>query len=169
MTEHKITFHKHEVVGARIAREMVAHLGIPKQEQDMVVKLVRNHQFYFQEETPDKKIESWIAEMGIEAMEYQLDLRVSDRMASGKKSAKKTPRTKEYMRVWSLYQKALDNPNFFFFEDLDVSRYDLKSAGVPVEKITSVLHSLRSLVRQDKNKNNKETLLSFVPKVTNND
>lgn len=156
------TFHKHEIVGAQISREGLNKVGLPKHEVDLIAKLVRNHQFYFKDDVPDKTIESWIAEMGQEAMEYQLKIRIADRL--GAKSSN-TPKTKYFTRIEDLFYKAYNNPRFYFFEDLDITHQDLYQAGVPGDKHNSVLHALRNSVKQDPTKNKKEVLLQLTKKV----
>lgn len=78
-----ITFYNHEVVGARIAKNIAERLRFSKKEKVKLVKLVRWHQFTVDEDQTDKAIRRFIKRVGKENLDDMLDLRVADRLGGG--------------------------------------------------------------------------------------
>ena len=89
-----ITFYNHEVVGARIAKNIALRLKFSRNENERLFKLVRWHQFTVDETQSDKAIRRFIKKVGVENIDDMLELRRADRVGSG---AKETSwRTEEF-------------------------------------------------------------------------
>jgi len=78
-----ITFYNHEVVGARISKNMANRLKFSNKEKNRLWTLVRRHQFTVDENQTDKSIRRFIKNVGKENINDMLDLRVGDRLGGG--------------------------------------------------------------------------------------
>lgn len=81
--EAERTFHGHEVIGARMTRQIMKRLTFSKADTERVVNLVRHHMFLFQFESTDKAIRRIIRRVGPDNIQDLVDLRVGDRLGSG--------------------------------------------------------------------------------------
>ncbi|OGF82412.1 hypothetical protein A3B18_03650 [Candidatus Giovannonibacteria bacterium RIFCSPLOWO2_01_FULL_46_13] len=78
------TFYGHDVVGAKVSREILTRLRFPKDFIEKVSKLVRFHLFYYNvDEVTESSVRRLIAKVGIEDMEDLIRVRICDRMGSG--------------------------------------------------------------------------------------
>src|SRR5947209_11262270 len=106
-TLFRSTFHGHEVVGARMAKKALQNLKFPNDIIDEVVKLIRWHMFF---SDPDKvtlsAVRRIITNVGQEHIKELLDLRICDRIGTGR--PKEQPfRLRKYM---SMVDEALRDP-----------------------------------------------------------
>jgi tRNA nucleotidyltransferase (CCA-adding enzyme) len=83
------TFYGHEVVGSRVTRKALNDLRLPKKTVEKVVKLVRWHMFF---SDPDQitlsAVRRMIANVGKEDIWDLMNLRVCDRIGTGRPKAK---------------------------------------------------------------------------------
>ena len=78
------TFYNHEVVGARMASQILNRLKFPKKEAEKIVKLVRYHLFYYNVgEVGENSVRRLVRNVGPEYMEELLQVRQADRIGSG--------------------------------------------------------------------------------------
>lgn len=78
------TFYNHEVVGARMTKEILERLKFPKKDIEKIVKLVRYHLFYYNAgEVTDASVRRLVKNVGPESMEELLEVRMADRIGSG--------------------------------------------------------------------------------------
>ncbi len=77
------TFHGHEVIGARMVRQIMRRLKFSKADTERVTNLVRHHMFLFQFESTDKSIRRIVRRVGPENVDDLIALRVGDRLGSG--------------------------------------------------------------------------------------
>jgi tRNA nucleotidyltransferase (CCA-adding enzyme) len=88
--ENGITFHKHEVVSTKMAKNIVVRMGLKKTEADFVVSLVSNHMYQYDRVWKDATIRKFINRVGL-TKEYVgrmgefplFQLRHADRMGRG--------------------------------------------------------------------------------------
>lgn len=78
-----ITFYNHEVVGASIAANIADRLRLSRKQKELLVKLVRWHQFTVSERQTNSAIRRFIRNVGRENIKDMLDLRVADRLGGG--------------------------------------------------------------------------------------
>lgn len=78
-----VTFYNHEVVGARMAKEIAIRLRLSKKQTDKVLTLVRWHQFTVDERQTDSAIRRFIRRVGKENIDDMLALRIGDRLGGG--------------------------------------------------------------------------------------
>lgn len=112
------TFYNHEVIGARVARDIGRRLRLSKQQIDRLFTLVRFHMFHYQEHNTDAAIRRFMRKVGLENIDDILDLREGDRLGSG---ARKTSWRLEEMKQRMIEQ--LHQP--LTTHDLAVDGYDL--------------------------------------------
>ncbi|MCH7529547.1 HD domain-containing protein [Patescibacteria group bacterium] len=149
------TFHGHDVVGARLTRKILIGLKYSKKTVDAVVKLVRWHMFF---SDPEKitlsAVRRIIGNVGEESIWFLMDLRVCDRVGTGR--PKENPY--RFRKYKSMVEEALRDP---------ISVGMLKIDGNSLMKITNeksgpkigyTLHALLEEVLEDPTLNTKEYL-----------
>ena len=78
------TFYNHEMVGARLAFEILNRLKFSKKDIDKVVLLIRYHMFYYNtDEVTEASVRRLVKNVGPENMEELLQVRQADRIGSG--------------------------------------------------------------------------------------
>lgn len=78
------TFYNHEIVGAKMTRDILERLKFPKKEIEKITKLVRYHLFYYNVgEVKEASVRRLVKNVGIENMEELLEVRQADRIGSG--------------------------------------------------------------------------------------
>lgn len=78
-----ITFYNHEIIGASIVRNIADRLHFSKKDRDLLVKLVRFHQFTVDEKQTDTALRRFIRNVGRENLDDMLALRTGDRLGGG--------------------------------------------------------------------------------------
>ena len=148
------TFYGHDVIGARIAKNVLTRLKFPKEVIDIVTTLVRWHMFF---SDPDKitlsAVRRVVARVGTDHIMDLLNLRVCDRIGTGR--PKEHPfRLRKYM---SMVDEAMRDP-------ISVSMLKIDGKGImalgeaPGPKIGAVLHALLEEVLDDPSRNTEEYL-----------
>jgi len=154
------TFYNHEVVGARIARNIAKRLKFSKKEEEKLVTLVRWHQFTVDERQTDSAIRRFIRNVGKENLEDILALRVGDRLGGG---AKETS--------WRLekFKKRLEEVQIqpFSVTDLKINGHDvMEILGVPSgPQVGQILNQIFEEVVEKKIENEREILLSRLQEI----
>jgi len=78
------TFYSHEIVGAKMTRQILRRLKFSNKDIDKVVKLVRYHLFYYDiDEVTESSVRRLLRNVGIENIEELLQVRYCDRIGSG--------------------------------------------------------------------------------------
>lgn len=78
------TFYNHEVVGAKMAFEILNRLKFSKKDIEKITKLVRYHLFYYNVgEVSESSVRRLVRNVGPENMEELLQVRQADRIGSG--------------------------------------------------------------------------------------
>jgi tRNA nucleotidyltransferase (CCA-adding enzyme) len=148
------TFYGHEVIGAKIARRVLADLKYPKETIETVTTLVRWHMFF---SDPDKitlsAVRRIITRVGTDHIKDLLNLRVCDRIGTGR--PKEHPfRLRKYM---SMVEEAMRDP--ISVKMLHIDGYTLMGMGIPAgPRIGWLLHALLEEVLDDPTKNTPEYL-----------
>jgi tRNA nucleotidyltransferase (CCA-adding enzyme) len=156
-TRGMITFYGHEVVGAKMAKEICERLRFTNKETEKVVTLVRMHMFAYQPEMTDAAIRRIIRKVGKENIADMVLLRIADRKGSGSKTT-----SWRFMELQKRIGEQLFEPmeiNDMVVDGRDVMEV-LKVKPGPI--IGKVLKELFEEVLEDTSKNNKEYLLSRI-------
>lgn len=148
-----VTFHNHEVVGARTAKRIAERLKLPKKDQDKIFTLVRWHMFHYDPKMTDSAIRRFIRRVGVENIHDMIALRIGDRIGSGAKTTS-----------WRLteLQKRIGEQ---LYEPLSLKDMVVDGGDVmrilnikPSRKIGEILNALFEEIIEDSSKNTKEYL-----------
>jgi len=155
-----ITFYNHEVVGAKIAKNIADRLRFSKKEKDKLYILVRYHQFTVTEEQTDSAIRRFIRNVGVKNIKDMLDLRIADRLGGG---ARETSwRLEEFKKRLIEVQK---QP--FSIKDLKIDGNDvmkvLRLRSGP--RVGEILNKLFEEVVEKKIDNERKTLLKRLEEI----
>ncbi len=149
-----VTFYNHEVIGARMAKEIGKRLRLPKEACDRMFTLVRWHMFTYETFVTDAYIRRFLRRVGTENMEDMFALRTGDRIGSGSKAT--SWRLEELKdRIWAELHQPLK------VTDLAIDGNDLMQAFEikPGPIIGKVLNDLLEDVLENPDHNTKELLL----------
>lgn len=151
-----ITFYNHEVIGARVAKQIAHRLRLSKDDTDRLFTLVRHHMFHYQPTMTDAAIRRFMRKVGLRNIDDILDVREGDRLGSG---ARKTSWRLEEMKQRMIDQ--LHQP--LDVTDLTINGHDLITHFQlePGRIIGYVLQELFEQVMDKPELNTKETLLSL--------
>lgn len=149
----RYTFFGHEVVGAKMAREIMKRLRMPKDLAEKVEMLVRWHMFFADPDTITlSAVRRTIARVGQENIEDLLNLRVLDRIGTGR--PKEQPfRFRKYK---AMVDQALRDPVSVKRLKTDGARIMQQTGEKPGPKLGYVLHALLEEVLEDPDKNTQE-------------
>jgi tRNA nucleotidyltransferase (CCA-adding enzyme) len=155
-----ITFYNHEVISARIAKNIAERLRLSSKQAEKLWRLVRWHQFTVNENQTDSAIRRFITKVGLENVSDMLDLRIGDRLGGG---ARETSwRLEEFKKRLIEVQK---QP--FTVKDLKIGGADvMKTLGIePGPKVGEILKRLYTLVIEKKIDNERDTLFEEIKKI----
>lgn len=149
------TFYNHEIVGAKMTKQILERLKFPKKEIEKVYILVRYHLFYYNVgEVGEASIRRLVKNVGAENMEELLQVRMADRIGSG------VPKAEPYkLRHFKyLIDKVAQDP--ISAKMLKINGNDIIEMLKinPGPKVGCILDILLSKVLEDPTNNNKEFL-----------
>lgn len=156
------TFYNHEVVGARMAFEILNRLKFSKKDIEKITKLVRYHLFYYNvDEVSESSVRRLVKNIGPENMDELLQIRQADRIGSGVPKAE--PYKLRHLRY--IVEKVSKDP--ISVKMLKVSGEDIMEilSVKPGPKVGQVLDVLLGYVLEDPKKNSKEFLFSEIKKL----
>ena len=151
------TFYGHDVVGGRVAREILERLKFPKETVEYVSSMVRWHMFFSDtEQITLSAVRRLISNVGKEKIWDLVNLRICDRVGTGR------PKEEPYRfrKYQSMIQQALVDP---------VSLKQMKTSGDRIMSVTQetpgprvglILNALFGEVLDDPSKNTVEYLES---------
>ena len=149
-----ITFYNHEIVGARMIKNISERLRLSKADSEKLWKLVRFHQFTVNEDQTDAALRRFIKRVTPELVHDMLDLRVGDRLGGG--ASETSWRLEEFKKRLVDVQK---QP--FAIKDLKINGKDIMAelniAAGP--KVGEILKKLFDEVIEKSLENTKENLL----------
>ena len=143
------TFHGHEVVGAKMAKKILADLRMPQETIHVVVALVRWHMFFSDPDTVTlSAVRRTIRNVGTEHIKDLLTLRMCDRIGTGR--PKEQPfRLRKFM---SMVDEALRDPISVSMLKIDGTRL-IEMGERPGPRLGWILHALLEEVLEDPKKN----------------
>ena len=149
------TFHGHEVVGSRVTKKSLESLHFSHETVEKVTKLVRWHMFF---SDPEKitlsAVRRMISNVGTENIEDLLNLRICDRVGTGR--PKEQPfRFRKYK---AMVDQALRDPLSVSMLNVDGNHIMEEFHEKPGPRIGYVLHALLEDVLDDSTHNSKEYL-----------
>ena len=154
--KHKqYSFHGHEVVGAKMAKNILERLRLPRELTEKVVNLVRWHMFFADpDEITLSAVRRTITRIGEENIENLLNLRVCDRIGTGR--PKEQPfRFRKYK---AMVDEALRDPISVKMLKINGDKIMDITGEKPGKKLGYTLHALLEEVLEDPGKNTEEYL-----------
>lgn len=158
------TFYNHEIIGAKITKNILERLRFPKKIIEKVVHLVKHHMFYLEiDKVTMAAVRRLARRLGLENLEDFFKLREADRIGSGVQKA--VPYRLRYLKY--LIQKAQIEP--ITPKQLKVNGNDvmeiLKISSGP--KVGWILKILLNEVIENPKKNEREYLLRRIKELGN--
>jgi tRNA nucleotidyltransferase (CCA-adding enzyme) len=149
------TFYGHEVVGAKMAKQILERLKFPRETIDIVEKLVRWHMFFSDpDEITLSAVRRTIVRIGQDHIEDLLNLRVCDRIGTGR--PKEQPfRFRQYK---AMVDQALRDPISVRMLKVDGNKIMALTGEKPGKKLGYILHALMEEVLEDPGKNSEQYL-----------
>jgi len=148
-----VTFHNHEVVGARTAKKIADRLRLSKKDQDRIFTLVRWHMFHYDPKMTDAAIRRFIRRVGVENIHDVIALRIGDRVGSGSKTTS--------WRLTELQKRVGEQ----LYEPLSLKDMKIDGSKVmeilkikPSRKVGEILNALFEEIIDDSSKNTPEYL-----------
>ncbi len=156
------TFYNHEVIGAKMAEQILNRLKFPKRDSERIVRLVRYHLFYYNVgEVGEASVRRLVRKVGLDYVDELLQVRMADRIGSG--CPKAEPYKLRHMRY--LIEKTAKDP--ISVKMLRVNGGDVMKILdiLPGPKIGAILDVLLGYVLEDPAKNDKVFLTDQVRKL----
>ncbi|MCX6712498.1 MAG: HD domain-containing protein, partial [Candidatus Vogelbacteria bacterium] len=153
------TFYGHEVVGERMAVQIMSRLKFSNKEIELVQKMVRNHMFFAD---PDKitlsAVRRVIVNVGPEYIWDLMNLRICDRIGMGR------PKEEPYRlrKYESMIEEALRAPTSVGMLKIDGKRVMEVTRETPGPKIGYILNALLEEALENPEINNEEFLVKRV-------
>lgn len=149
-----VTFYGHEVVGARMARDIARRLRLPKKDIDRIFTLVRWHMFTYSPEMTDAAVRRFIKRVGRENINDMMMLRIGDRKGGGSNATSWRLRELQQRIGENLYEP-------MSLKDLAINGSDLMEALElsPGKKVGEILNALFEEVIEEPERNNAVYLL----------
>ncbi|MCS7184119.1 MAG: HD domain-containing protein [Patescibacteria group bacterium] len=150
------TFYNHEIVGAKMTRQILQRLRFSKKIIDKVVHLVKNHMFYLEiDKVTMSAVRRLVHRLGLENLEDFFKLREADRIGSGVQKA--VPYRLRYLKY--LIHKSQIKP--ITPQELKINGNDvMEKLNIPSgPKVGWFLKILLNEVIDDPQKNNREYLI----------
>jgi tRNA nucleotidyltransferase (CCA-adding enzyme) len=149
------TFYNHEVVGEKMARQILFRLKFSGKDIEKITKLIKYHMFYYNVgEVSESSVRRLVKNMGPENMEELLQLREADRIGSG------VPKAEPYKlrHLKYIIEKVSKDP--ISVKMLKLNGKDvMNTLGInPGPKVGQILGILLSYVLDDPKKNAKKLL-----------
>ncbi|KKS89229.1 MAG: PolyA polymerase [Parcubacteria group bacterium GW2011_GWF2_43_11] len=156
------TFYNHEVIGARMAAQLLTRLRFSQKDAEKITKLVRFHLFYYNvDEVTESSVRRLVRQVGQENTEELLQVRMCDRIGSG------VPKAEPYKLRHLKYviDKVSQDP--ISVKMLKVTGNDvMKELDIqPGPKVGQILDILLSYVLEDPKNNQKEFLEKEIVKL----
>lgn len=152
--EGEYSFFNHEVIGARLARDIARRFRLSKDDCQRVFTLVRWHMFHYQPQLTDAAIRRFIRRVGVENIDDIMALREGDRVGSGSKRTS--------WRLEEMKQRIHDQ----LHQPMKVTDLVIKGEDVmkaleipPSRQVGETLQLLFEEVFEDPEKNTREYLL----------
>ncbi len=156
------TFYGHEIVGAKMAGQILRRLCFPKKQCDKISKLVKYHLFYYNvDEVGASSVRRLLKNVGQENIEELLQVRKADRIGSG------VPKAEPYKlrHLKYLLEKVVQDPiapKMLAINGQDIMKLLNIQSG---PKVGHILSYLLSQVLSEPKKNKKEFLVGEVEKL----
>lgn len=152
------TFYHHETVSAKMTKELLERLRLPKRTIEAVTHLVRMHMFHYESVWTDAAVRRFIVSTGVEYIDRLFLLRRADSAAITGTNALLPDLVEFQTRIDAI----IAQDHVFSLKDLAVTGNDLKKAGIlHGPSIGTVLQELHQTVLEDPSLNTKDRLIEI--------
>lgn len=152
-------FYGHAEPSAEITAKVVNRLRFDRKSQDQIILLVKIHDEQF--EATKKNVRKWLNRLGPEMIFLFIEMKRADMLAHA--AGTQTERLKKLDEFQKIAEEEIAEMSCFSLKDLAVSGKDLIGIGVPEGKeIGMLLNIVLDLVMQEKLKNDKEEILTYI-------
>lgn len=150
-----VIFYNHEVVGAKVAKEVAERLHLSNKQKQRIYTLIRWHMFTVDEHITDSAVRRFIRRVGVENVKDMIDLRIGDRLGGGTQTAESWRLKKFKERL----EEQLHPP--FSINDMAIDGNDIMDELKipPGRKIGEYLQKLFAEVDEDLSLNNRDYLI----------
>jgi len=156
------TFYNHEVVGAKMTRQILSRLRFSNKDVKKITKLVRYHLFYYHpDEVGESSVRRLVSQVGLEDMDELIQVRMCDRIGSG--CPKAEPYKLRHLRY--VIEKVSQDP--ISSRKLEVSGEEIMNILDidPGPRVGQILDILLGHVLDDPKKNKKGILKKEIKKL----
>lgn len=160
--EGYVIFYNHEVIGAKIAKEISERLRLSNKQKEKVYTLIRWHMFTVDEHITDSAVRRFIRRVGVENVKDAIDLRIGDRLGGGTQTAESWRLKKFKERL----EEQLHPP--FSINDMLIDGSDVMQILniQPGRKVGEILKKLFEEVDEDLSKNNRGYLIQRIHEIS---
>jgi tRNA nucleotidyltransferase (CCA-adding enzyme) len=163
----RATFHKHEMVGVKLARELLDRLKYDSKTRKSIIHLVRLHMYHYTRDFTDTAVRKFMRKAGINGSNVDdldnfplFQIRAAERLGNGLKTVAVTERQKDFQaRIKRIYVESqvldLHDLNINGFKIMEV--FDLKSS----DKIGHILKYLLEKILEHPELNKEDELLEI--------
>jgi putative nucleotidyltransferase with HDIG domain len=163
-----VTFHKHEMLGVKLARKFLNRLRYDNKTKSSVLNLIRLHMYHYTREYSDEAVRRFIKKLEI-TDDSQLEqlplfkLRIADRLGNGRKTQ---PVTKRQLDFEERIREVLKGGASLSMNDLEIdgkiimTTFDLEAGKL----VGEIKRYLLDRVQADKTLNNRYSLIELALK-----
>ncbi|MBM3286886.1 MAG: HD domain-containing protein [Candidatus Eisenbacteria bacterium] len=154
----RVTFYNHQVVGARMADQILRRLRYSGEERERVVHLVEQHMFHYNSDWTDAAVRRFVRAVGPELMEDLFAVRAADTLGNG---LKRGGVSGHLLELRSRIAEIRARDEALSVRDLQIDGHDLMSALGIAEGplIGRILDALLDEVLEDPARNAHDALL----------
>jgi tRNA nucleotidyltransferase (CCA-adding enzyme) len=158
-------FYGHQEISSKLAHKIMNRLKFDNHSMDDIMTLIEYHDNTLE---PDKrKIRKLMSQIGKGLLLKLIQVQRADSLAQNRKLS--SDKIKNLAKLIELIDEVEKNNECVSLKTLDIDGKDLIQMGMsPSKDMGIVLEELLSIVIEDPNKNNKETLKSEAVKIINN-
>ena len=152
------TFHRHEEIGARMAKDILTRMRYPNSVIEKVTHLVAEHMFNYGDDWTDAAVRRFIRRVGREHIDDLFALRRADMYATRKERPADTALLPFLLRIEAEDARG----SALTLKDLAINGRDLASAGIAAGPwMGRILNELLECVTDSPDMNNRESLLEL--------
>lgn len=161
--EGEATFYNHEIIGARIVRQIMKRMRYSNEDCERVNNLVINHMFHYTENWSDGAVRRFMRKVGVENIGDLIKLRLADRKGNGSREGLPAP----IIRLQQRIEKALEDANAITVRDLKINghtimeRFNLR----PGPAVGKILNELLERVLDSPESNEPDVLLNYAEEI----
>ena len=166
----KITFYKHEEIGAKETKAILTRLKFSNAQIDAVCHLIKEHMFNYESSWSDAAVRRFVQRVGKENIDALFDLRLADIYGMKRVEVRlhDTAVCGKLLELRSRVDKALQEKSAMGLKDLAVNGGDLIALGIPAgKKMGAILKELFEAVTDDPAMNSRDALLGLAKNLWN--